>query len=143
VAEDFDAFVSYAHADQDRVLVLAQRLRREGFRIFLDEWMLVPGESVTGALETAIERSAAGIVVFSAASVSRPWVNEEYEALLRRAVTGTGWLIPVVLDDVALPPFAANRLAVDLRAPAGPAWEAAFARLVRGLRRNDTPTSGG
>lgn len=132
---DVHVFISYAHIDRERVLVLARRLRDESLGVFLDEWEIVPGDNVTAEIERAISRSDAGIVVFSTASVTRAWVLEEYYALLSRAVSGRGRLIPVVLDDVELPAFAGSRLAVDLRDPEGPVWETAFAALVRGVRK--------
>lgn len=127
-------FISYAHADRELVLPLAIRLRAEGFDVFIDEWGIAPGDVVTAELESAMNRSDAGIVVFSTTSVARLWVMEEYYALLFRAVIGRGRLIPVVLDDVPLPEFAGNRQAVDLRGDEV-SWRAAVDQLVAGLRR--------
>lgn len=128
-------FISHAKVDIERVRPLARRLSDEGLDVFLDEWEILPGDSVSDELEQAINRSNVGIVVFSAASVLRPWVNEEYYAILSRAVKGRARLIPVVLDDVDLPVFAGNRRAVDLRHEGSPEWDAEFAALVRGIRK--------
>ena len=61
-----------------------------GFEVFLDEWELVGGDRVTGRLEEGIRGSANGVLVVSPHSLSRPWVREEYEALLRQAVQQPG-----------------------------------------------------
>ena len=82
----WDVFVSYGHGDADWVRVLAGNLHRAGFEVFLDEWELVGGDRVTGRLEDAIRESANGVLVVSPHALSRPWVREEYEALLRQAV---------------------------------------------------------
>ena len=70
-------------------------------------------------------------------ALSRPWVREEYEALLHQAVEEPGRrLIPVLYADAELPPFLASRLWVDFRGAGttGPEYEARLGELVRYLR---------
>ena len=105
--------------------------------VFLDEWELVGGDRVTGRLEEGIRDSVNGVLVVSPHSLSRPWVREEYEALLRQAVQQPGRrLIPVLYADAELPVFLANRLWVDFRGAAttGPEYEARLGELVRYLQ---------
>jgi hypothetical protein len=45
----------------------------------------------------------------SASALERPWVREEYAAMLTRAVAGKQRLIPVLIGEVELPPFPASR----------------------------------
>jgi len=71
------------------VRVLAGNLHRAGFDVFFDEWELV-GDRFAGRLEEGIRGSASGVLVVSPHALSRPWVREEYEALLRRAVEEPG-----------------------------------------------------
>jgi hypothetical protein len=134
----WDVFVSYGHGDADWVRVLAANLHRAGFDVFLDEWELVGGDRVTGRLEEGIRDSASGVLVVSPHSLSRPWVREEYEALLRHAVQQPEQrrLIPVLYVDAELPEFLANRLWVDFRGAGttGPAYEARLGELVRYLQ---------
>ena len=134
----WDVFVSYGHEDAAWVRVLAANLHRAGFEVFLDEWELVGGDRVTGRLEEAIRNSVNGVLVVSPHSLSRPWVREEYEALLRQAVQEPGQrrLIPVLYADAELPPFLANRMWVDFRGAAttGPEYEARLGELVRYLQ---------
>ena len=111
--------------------------RLTGFEVFFDEWELVGGDRVTGRLEEAIRNSVNGVLVVSPHSLSRPWVREEYEALLRQAVQQPGRrLIPVLYADADLPPFLANRLWVDFRnaATTGPEYDAPLGELVRYLQ---------
>ena len=137
VVGGWDVFVSYGHEDAGWVRVLAGNLHRAGFDVFLDEWELVGGDRVTGRLEEGIRGSANGVLVVSPDSLSRPWVREEHEALLRQAVEQPGRrrLIPVLYADAELPVFLANRLWVDFRgAVTGPAYDASLATLVRALQ---------
>jgi hypothetical protein len=117
----WDVFVSYGHQDAAWVRVLAENLHRPASR-FLDEWELVAGDRVTWRLEEGIRRSVSGVLVVSPHSLSRPWVREEYEALLRQAVQDPGRrLIPVLYADSDMAVFLANRLWVDFRGPGRPA----------------------
>src|SRR5215471_3821748 len=130
----WDVFVSYGHEDAGWVRVLAANLHRAGFEVFLDEWELVGGDRVTGRLEEGIRGSASGVLVVSPHSLSRPWVREEYEALLRQAVQQPERrrLVPVLYADAELPVFLANRLWVDFRGAGitGPGYEARLGELV-------------
>ena len=134
----WDVFVSYGHEDADWVRVLAANLHRTGFDVFLDEWELVGGDRVTGRLEEGIRNSASGVLVVSPHSLSRPWVREEYEALLWHAVQRPEQrrLIPVLYVDAELPEFLANRLWVDFRGAGttGPVYEARLGELARSLQ---------
>jgi tetratricopeptide (TPR) repeat protein len=133
----WDVFVSYGHGDAEWVQVLAGNLHRAGFDVFLDVWELAGGDRVTGRLEEGIRGSANGVLVVSPHSLSRPWVREEYAALLLQAVERPGRrLIPVLLTDAELPPFLATRLYVDFRglAATGPGYDARLGELVRALR---------
>ena len=134
----WDVFVSYGHGDAEWVRVLAANLHRADFDVFLDEWELVGGDRVTGRLEDGIRGSANGVLVVSPHSLSRPWVREEYEALLRQAVQEPERrrLIPVLYADAELPVFLANRLWVDFRGAAatGPAYQDRLGELVRYLQ---------
>ena len=133
----WDVFVSYGHEDAGWVRVLAGNLHRAGFDVFLDEWELVGGDRVTGRLEDGIRGSVNGVLVVSPHALSRPWVREEYEALLRQAVQDPGRrLVPVLYADAELPVFLASRLWVDFRGAGttGPGYEARLGELVRALR---------
>jgi tetratricopeptide (TPR) repeat protein len=133
----WDVFVSYGHEDAEWVRMLAANLHRAGFDVFLDEWELVGGDRFAGRLEEGIRNSVNGVLVVSPHALSRPWVREEYEALLRQAVQDPGRrLIPVLYADADLPPFLGNRLWVDFRGAAttGPEYDTRLGELVRALR---------
>jgi tetratricopeptide (TPR) repeat protein len=136
VDDRWDVFVSYGHEDVDWVGTLVANLHRDGFEVFLDQWEIIGGDRVTGRLEAGLRGSTHGVLVISPHALSRPWVIEEYQVLLRQAVEDPGRrLIPVLYRDAALPPFIANRHWVDFRgATTGPEYDAALERLKRALR---------
>jgi len=143
--ETFDVFISYGHQDHAWVHTLAENLHRAGLDVFLDAWEVVPGDVVVHQLERGLLSARNGILVVSPASVGRPWVQQEYAVMVERAVAGEQRLIPVLLGDVEVPPFAAARLWVDFRGADGPEYQRRVDRLVAALRgeRPQRPARGG
>jgi hypothetical protein len=82
MTDAFDIFISYAHADGDWVRVLAENLHQQGLQVFFDEWEIDPGDVLVHRLDKGILNSRNGILVVSPDSLSRPWVAEEYAAMI-------------------------------------------------------------
>lgn len=132
--ETFDVFISYGHQDTAWVHTLAENPHRAGLDVFLDAWEITPGDVVVHRLEHGLLGSRNGVLVVSPASVERPWVQQEYAVMVGRAVEGKQRLIPVLLGDVEVPPFAAARRWVDFRGVDGPEYERRVGQLVAALR---------
>jgi tetratricopeptide (TPR) repeat protein len=130
----FEAFISYGHEDAAWVRNLAENLERAHVRTFFDQWDIGPGDVLVHRLEEGLRSSRNGILVISPASVARPWVQQEYAVMVGRAVAGTQRLIPVLLGEVELPPFAASRVWVDFRRVDGPEYVRRFGELVEALK---------
>jgi hypothetical protein len=99
------AFVSHASEDKDRFVVdFARRLRENGVDAWLDQWEMLPGDSLIDRIfEEAIKDASAFIIVLSKISVSKPWVREELNAAAVRRITNKCRLIPVLIDDCDVP----------------------------------------
>jgi len=123
-------FISYALADAGWSRMLAGRLADHGLQVFFDEWSVLPGDVVVHGLERGIRESASGIAVVSPASVALPRALEEYAALIRASADRGLRFIPVLLGDVALPPFAANRVWRDFRNVHGQAYDEKVGELA-------------
>jgi tetratricopeptide (TPR) repeat protein len=134
VDSTFEVFISYGHDDAAWVRTLAENLERRGIRTFFDEWEIRAGDVLVHKLEEGLRSSRTGIVVVSPASVARPWVQEEYAAMVTAAVAGRQRLIPVLLGEAELPPFAASRLWVDFRQVDGTEYQRRFDELVAALK---------
>ena len=108
-------FISYAHADAAWTTKLAADLKRDGFTVFFDEWDIAPGDELVRRLDEGLNSASDGLVVWSRATPQSPWVNAEYGALVQRMMSGKARLIPVLLDDVALPPILGTHVVADFR----------------------------
>jgi hypothetical protein len=47
----YDVFLSHNAKDKPRVRRLAERMRREGLRVWFDEWVVRPGDDIYLAVE--------------------------------------------------------------------------------------------
>ena len=125
---EWDVFVSYAKTDADAVLQLAKELRRRQLQVFLDEWEIQYGDQLAQRLDHGVRGSSHGLLAVSSQTMTRPWVEAEYGAMLEKAVSERRRLIPVLIGegDAQLPPFLRARRCVDLRGKS----EAAYQREV-------------
>ncbi len=123
-------FISHASEDKQRfVLAFATRLRAAGIDAWLDRWEMQPGDSLVRKLfDEGLQQADAVIVVLSRYSVDKPWVREELDAAFVKRVQGGSKLIPVVLDDVAVPFVLRTLVWEPIRDLA--AYDASFARIV-------------
>jgi hypothetical protein len=134
-----DVFISYAHADADWVRTLAENLHNSELQVFFDEWDIVPGDVLVHKLDEGILKSRNGVLIVSPASLSRPYVQEEYAAMMTRAIEGKQRLIPVLVKDAEMPPLLANRVWVDFRNADGPDYVARVNNLVRAVKGQRGP----
>ncbi len=95
-------FVSHASEDKERfVRDFATKLRSKGIEAWVDEWEIVPGDSLVDKIfEEGISEAQAMIVVVSEHSVNKRWVREELNAGVVRRINNASKLIPVVIGEV-------------------------------------------
>jgi hypothetical protein len=132
--EHYDVFLSYARVDTEQVHRLAENLRNAGLEVFLDAWEIAPGDVLVHQLDRGILNSRNGILAVTPAALARSWVQQEYAAMMTRAVAGTQRLIPVLLADAEMPPLLASRVYVDLRRADGPEYEREVRKLISFLK---------
>lgn len=98
-------FVSHASEDKERFVInFAAKLRAKGIDAWLDKWEIMPGDSLVDKIfEEGLKNARAVIVVLSKYSVVKPWVREELNAAVIKRINGASKLIPVVIEDCAVP----------------------------------------
>ena len=99
------AFISHAREDKERfVLSFAEKLLQNGIDVWVDQWEMLPGDSLIDKIfEEGIKNADAFIVVLSTESVKKHWVREELNAGLVKRISGQCEVIPVVIDDCEIP----------------------------------------
>ncbi|GGP01921.1 toll/interleukin-1 receptor domain-containing protein [Nonomuraea glycinis] len=135
----YDVFLSYARPDRDRVAALADRLLAEGLTVAWDEAFIQTGDLIVVKIDEAIRNSANSILVFSTASIGSAWVENEYAALMKLAIERRRRFIPVLTEDVSLPPLAEARSYADLRESNRPNWDRVLQKIIRALQSAGAP----
>jgi hypothetical protein len=102
-------FISHNKADKVAARLLAVALVEQGMDVWFDEWDIAPGESLTGGIEQGLTEADTFVLVWSKEASKSRWVGTEIRAYLRRRVDDeTLRIIPIMLDETALPTLVAD-----------------------------------
>jgi hypothetical protein len=110
-------FLSYARADEGRVLAVAQAMRNLGIRVWLDQFDIVPGTVWPREIMHSLSTVDFIILFVSQNSARSRGVQKELEqAMLRRLHEGSGPVIlPVLLESAEVPPLLRDIQWIDMR----------------------------
>jgi TIR domain len=116
--KNWDAFISHASEDHDLVRDLAERFRKAGLRIWLDQHELRLGDSLSEKIDEGLAASRFGIVVLSPSFVAKRWPRQELNGLMAREEGGGKVILPVWHEIgketlATYSPMLADRLAVN------------------------------
>lgn len=96
-------FISYANADQQRVIPFQEALEKSGFNTWLDCKKLKPGQNWDFEIKRALDKSNLVIAFLSATSVSRRgYVQRELQVALDKLsekLIDDIYIIPILLDE--------------------------------------------
>jgi hypothetical protein len=122
VGDTYHVFLSYRSVNRPWVINLYDVLQAHGYEVFLDQVRLIAGAPLVHELESGLEQSQNGMLIWSSAAADSDWVREEYQVLKRTAAEKHGFrFIPLKLDARPLPGFAANHVHLDFSGyPDGP-----------------------
>ena len=93
-------FLSYSRKDSQFVEHLAEKLKQEGFDIWMDREGIVGGEDWGTEIVNAIDKADVYLVALSAQSVISPNVSKE----LRLAVEANKQIVPLDIESIPIPP---------------------------------------
>jgi hypothetical protein len=77
--EDFKYDVFLSHSSHDKAVVrdVAERLRSDGLRVWLDDWELKPGDSIPSKIEDGLKHSRVLVLCMSANAFGSDWAQLE------------------------------------------------------------------
>lgn len=114
----YDVFVSHSSADKTAVRELAERLKADGLRVWLDEWEIQAGDLVPLKIEQGLEQSRILLLVMSANAFSSEWVTlERHTVLFRDPTNAQRRFIPLRLDDSEIKDALKQFAYIDWRQP--------------------------
>lgn len=109
-------FISYSHTDKEFVDKLAVQLVREKVHVWLDRWELHVGDSLITKVQEAISGASALLVILSNASVASEWCKKELNsALIRELEEKRVVILPILIEDCAIPLFLKEKMYADFR----------------------------
>ena len=100
----YDVFLSHNKADKPAVLKLAKRLKEDGLKVWLDDWVIQPGDNIFMKIEEGLQESWKVVVLLSSTAVKSKWVAMERGVPLFRDPTNLQRrFIPLLLEPCDLP----------------------------------------
>jgi hypothetical protein len=100
----YDCFLSHNSRDKPRVRPLAERLKAAGLKVWLDEWVIKPGDDIYLAVERGLESARVQVLCLSPAALGSDWVGLERSTVLFRDPANAGRrFVPLLLEDCELP----------------------------------------
>jgi len=114
--------LSYRSVNRTWVLLLYDAFRQAGFKVFLDQLEIAAGNSLAGRLNSALQSSKSGVIVWSTDYADSEWCLKEYETMEAKSAEKTGFKFLVAkLAGANLPPLVNKDVYVDFSEyPDGP-----------------------
>lgn len=99
----YDVFLSHSSKDKPAVRELAERLKRDGLRVWLDDWEIQPGDLISLKIEEGLQQSRTLVLVMSQSAFASEWVTlERHTALFRDPTNRQRRFIPLRLDEAEI-----------------------------------------
>jgi serine/threonine protein kinase len=109
------AFISHASADKQIARRLALELARIGVDVWLDEWEIKVGESISRKIDDALDECRYLILLLSPTAVKSKWVEKEWRAAFWREMDyGNVVILPTVVTACDIPPLLRDKKYADL-----------------------------
>ncbi len=113
----FDVFLSYSHADEERIRQIGDHMRNQGLKVWKDTWSAPHGESFPSAIAKGLETSRILVAFLSFESVKSEWASlERYLFLNQDPIGDSGRLIVALLDNCDIPFLLKTHKYIDFRA---------------------------
>jgi hypothetical protein len=115
----YDIFISYSSKDRPWVEALANNLKRNNYKVFLDAWEITGGRVFVTEINKAIQNCRKGIIVVTPNILTSRWIEDEYSKMMIRKNEEKGFtIIPVVVSgDIENIPDLKHIQSVDFKNP--------------------------
>jgi hypothetical protein len=112
-----DLFISHSSRDKTAALNLALRLNFCAVDVWLDDWELDIGQSLTDEIGKAMEVSRFIAILITENYNKSVWTNTEYKkAVAREQKEQRTVLLPLIIGKAQIPDFLEDKIYIDFRA---------------------------
>lgn len=116
MSKDLLLFICHASEDKPIVELLCSFLDQQGIPVWYDTREIKVGESIVQRVEQGLDTASHVVVVLSAKSAQKPWVQRELSSTLMRQLDNASVkLLPVLIEECAIPPLIADIKYADCR----------------------------
>ncbi len=116
---DILIFLAHANEDKEAVLKLYNRLKKAGYKPWLDKKDLIAGQNWRSVIPEVIAKSQLFIACLSSRSISKQgYVQREFRMALTNAANkppGSIYIIPIRLDECEIPNLRQEEYGLNLR----------------------------
>jgi small GTP-binding protein len=99
----FDVFLSHSSKDKAVVRAVAELLKKDGLRVWLDDWEIRPGDHVQAKIEEGLEQSRVLVLCMSAQAFGSDWAQLEAGTFrFRDPLNKERRFIPLRLDEAPI-----------------------------------------
>ena len=100
----YDVFLSHSSKDKKTVTELAERLKKDGLKVWLDDWIIKPGDSIPIKIEEGLQTSRVLLLCMSQNAIDSEWVTLERHTILFRDPTNKDRrFLPILLAECEIP----------------------------------------
>lgn len=129
---EYDVFLSHSTVDKSMVRALAYRLKQDHLKVWFDEWVLKPGDSIPSKIEEGLDRSRVLVLCLSANAFGSDWAQLESGTYrFRDPLNRNRRFIPLRLDDTPIKGSLAQFLQINWTQPH---QEQEYAKLLEACR---------
>jgi WD40 repeat protein len=133
---EYDVFLSYSSKDKEKVHALAQRLKQDGLRVWLDAWAIRPGDSIPLKIQQGLEQSRILFMCMSPDYFASDWGRMEHLTLLFRDPTNAEQrFIPLLMAECQPPDIIAQFARIDWMAGSKEAYASILTACLGGKER--------
>jgi len=111
-----DIFISHSSRDKPAAIRLASTLNFCAIDVWLDDWELEVGQSLTDEIAKAMDDSRFIAILITENYNKTVWTKTEYKkALSREQKEGRTVMLPLIVGKAEIPDFLEDKLYIDLR----------------------------
>lgn len=111
--KQWHVFLSYRSVHRPWAISLYDILTGLGYKVFLDQFVLRSNDNLLLALQSGLDDSMSGVLIWSTRTEDSKWCEKEFATMDQKATNGEFHYGVAKLDNVSLPTFAAAKLYAD------------------------------
>jgi len=121
---EYDVFLSYSSKDKENIHALAELLKQAGLRVWLDAWIIKPGDPIPLKIQAGLEQSRTLLMCMSPNYFGSEWGTLEHQTLIFRDPTNAQRrFVPLLIEDCTPPDIIKQFAYIDWRTQSDDAYD--------------------